>query len=181
MIFQMKKKNVFIPVLHLDDDKKMKLMILYINEIFLYLFFDENFEINKPNQFDQIAENIEICFKDNFEKLQKINFEDKMKDLKKDIDFVYYNKHNKSLKLSNMFFIRNSNELDKSKIHILERIKELIFSNRIKKSVTKFDGIYLYFFEQFEKNIIIILREYKTIEEVKVKYLNKLLKTIEYY
>jgi hypothetical protein len=54
-------------------------------------------------------------------------------------------------------------------------------SNRIKKSVTKFEGQYLYYFEQFQKNVAIILKENKPIEEVKVKYFNKILKTIEFY
>ena len=56
-----------------------------------------------------------------------------------------------------------------------------MISSRIKKSVTKFDGQYLYYFEQCQKNIAIILKENKSIEEVKVKYLNKLFKFIEYY
>ena len=60
-------------------------------------------------------------------------------------------------------------------------MKELFLSNRIKKSITKFDGQYLYHFEHFQKKFAIILKENKSIEEVKVKYLNKLLKVIEYY
>ena len=175
------KKRVFIPVLHLKNNKKIKFMIFYYEELMLFLFFDENFEIKELEKLDQIAVYIEICFKNNIADLQKINFEDKMKDIKKDFEFVYYNKQNKSLKLSNMFYIKNKNELDKGKIPILEKIKELFLSRRIKKSVTKFDGLYLYYFEQFQKNIAIILKENRSIEEVNVKYLNKLFKTIGYY
>ena len=47
--------------------------------------------------------------------------------------------------------------------------------------MTKFDGQYLYYFEQFQKNIAIILKENRSIEEVKVKYLNKFFKNIKYY
>ena len=175
------KKKVFFPVLHINDEKKMKLMVFIIDELMIFLFFDENFEVKESELFDQIAVYLEICLKDNIPDLQKISFEDKMKDMKKDFEFVYYNKQNKSLKLSNMFYVKNKNELDKGKIPILEKIKELFLSKRIKKSITKFDGQYLYHFEEFEKNIVIILKENRSIEEVKVKYLNKLLKTIEYY
>ena len=156
-------------------------MVFIFEELMLFLFFDENFEIKELEQLDKIAVYIEISFKDNIPDLQKISFEDKLKDMKKDFEFAYYNKENKSLKLSNMFYVKNKNEIDKSKIPILEKIKELFLSKRIKKSVTKFDGQYLYYFKQFEKNIAIILKENKSIEEVKVKYLNKLFKNIEYY
>jgi hypothetical protein len=175
------KKKVFFPVLHINDEKKMKLMVFIIDELMVFLFFDEKFEVKESELFDQIAVYLEICLKDNIPDLQKISFEDKMKDMKKDFEFVYYNKQNKSLKLSNMFYVKNKNELDKAKIPILEKIKELFLSKRIKKSITKFDGQYLYHFEQFEKNFAIILKENRSIEEIKVKYLNKLLKTIEYY
>jgi len=47
--------------------------------------------------------------------------------------------------------------------------------------LTKFEGQYLYYFEQFQKNVGIILKENKAIEEVKVKYFNKILKAIEFY
>ena len=63
----------------------------------------------------------------------------------------------------------------------MEKIKELIMSKRIKKAVTKFEGQYLYYFEQFQKNVAIILKENKAIEEVKVKYFNKILKMIDFY
>jgi hypothetical protein len=175
------KKKVFFPILHINDEKKMKLMVFIIDELMVFLFFDEKFEVKESELFDQIAVYLEICLKDNIPDLQKISFEDKMKDMKKDFEFVYYNKQNKSLKLSNMFYVKNKNELDKAKIPILEKIKELFLSKRIKKSITKFDGQYLYHFEQFEKNFAIILKENRSIEEIKVKYLNKLLKTIEYY
>ena len=175
------KKKVFIPVLHVNNEIKKKIMVFIFEELMLFLFFDENFEIKELEQLDKIAVYIEICFKDNIPDLQKISFEDKLKDMKKDFEFAYYNQENKSLKLSNMFYVKNKNEIDKGKIPILEKIKELFLSKRIKKSVTKFDGQYLYYFKQFEKNIAIILKENKSIEEVKVKYLNKLFKNIEYY
>ena len=175
------KKKVFLPVLNINNEKKIKFMVYILDELMLFLFFDENYEIKELELFDQIAVYIEICFKDNISDLQNISFEEKMKDMKKEFEFVYYNKSNKSLKLSNMFFVKNKNELDKSKIHILEKIKELFLSKRIKKSVTKFDGLYLYYFKQFEKNIALILKENRSIDEVKVKYLNKLFKAIEYY
>ena len=54
-------------------------------------------------------------------------------------------------------------------------------SKRIKKSVTKFEGQYFYYFEQFQKSVAIILKENKAIEEVKVKYFNKILKAIDFY
>ena len=177
----LKKNVVFMPVLYLKKGKKIKFMIYYIKELYIFLFFDENYEIKEKDIFDQIAVFIDVTFTDNLKDLEKINFEDKIKDLKKEFDFAYYNKQNKSLKLSYMFYAKNKNELDKAKIPLLEKIKELMLSNRIKKSVTKFDGQYLYYFEQFQKNIAIILKENKSIEEVKVKYLNKLLKVIEYY
>ena len=49
----------------------------------------------------------------------------------------------------------------------------------MQKGKQNMDGKYT--FKQFEKNIAIILKENKSIEEVKVKYLNKLFKIIEYY
>ena len=174
------KSVVFMPYLHIKNDKK-KFMIYYIKDLYIFLFFDENFEIKEKDTFDQMAVFLDVCFTENVKELTKINFEDKYKDGKKDFDFVYYNKQNKSLKLSYNFYNKNLNELDKTKVPILERIKELILSNRIKKSMTKFDGQYFYYFEQFQKNVIIILKEHKSIEEVKVKYLNKLLKVVEFY
>ena len=169
-----------MPILHLKD-KKIKFMIYYIKDLYIFLFFEENFEIQEKDIFDQMAVFIEVCFTDNLKDLTKINFEDKIKEVKNNFEFVYYNKQNKSLKLSNNFYNKNKNDLDKSKIPLLEKIKELMLSKRIKKSVTKFDGQYLYFFEQFQKKIALVLKENKSIEEIKVKYLNKLLKTIEYY
>ena len=177
----LKKNVVFMPILYLKNGQKLKFMIYYIKELYIFLFFDENFEIKEKDIFDQIAVFIDVTFTENLKDLEKINFEDKIKEVKKEFDFVYYNKQNKSLKLSYMFYAKNRNELDKAKIPLLEKIKELMLSNRIKKSVTKFDGQYLYYFEQFQKNIAIIIKENKSIEEVKVKYLNKLLKVIEYY
>ena len=81
-------------------------------------------------------------------------FHQKLKEVKKEYDFVYYNKQNKSLRLSSSFYAKNY-DIDKSKIPILEKIKELMMSNRIKKSVTKIEGQYLYYFEQFQKNVAI--------------------------
>jgi len=173
--------KVFIPVLNMKKNKKMKLMVYSIKDLVLFLFFDENYKIKERDIFDQMAVFMEVCFTDLINDLKKINFEDKIKELKKDFDFVYYNRQNKSLKLSYMFFGKNKNEIDKTKVHILEKVKELFLSNRIKKSITKFDGQYLYHFEHFQKKFAIILKENKSIEEVKVKYLNKLLKVIEYY
>ena len=177
----LKKSAVFMPFLHMKNGKKIKYMIYYIKDLYIFLFFDENFEIKEKDIFDQIAVFLDVSFTENLKELTKINFEDRIKEIKKDFDFVYYNKQNKSLKLSNIFYGKNKNELDKTKIPILEKIKELMLSNRIKKSIVKFDGQYLYYFEQFQKNISIILKENKSIEEVKVKYLNKLLRVIEYY
>ena len=174
------KNVIFMPTLYLKN-KKIKFMIYYIKDLYIFLFFDENFEIKEKDIFDQMAVFMEVCFTDNLKDLQKINFEDKIKEVKINFDFVYYNKQNKSLKLSYNFYTKNKNELEKTKIPLLEKIKELMLSNRIKKSVTKFDGQHLYFFEQFQKKIAIVIKENKSIEEIKVKYLNKLLKTIEYY
>lgn len=176
-------RKVFIPLLHFNksSQKKMKLMIFNIKELNIFLFFDENFEIKDSDSFEQLAVFLDICFKDSLTELKKINFEDKTKEIKKEFDFVYYNKQNKSFKLSYSFYTKNTNELDKSKIPILEKIKELMMSKRIKKSVTKIEGQYLYYFEQFQKNVAIILKENKPIEEVKVKYFNKIIKTIEFY
>ena len=174
------KNVIFMPILHLKD-KKIKFMIYYIKDLYIFLFFEENFEIQEKDIFDQMAVFIEVCFTDNLKDLTKVNFDDKIKEVKNNFEFVYYNKQNKSLKLSNNFYTKNKNDLDKSKIPLLEKIKELMLSKRIKKSVTKFDGQYLYFFEQFQKKIALVLKENKSIEEIKVKYLNKLLKTIEYY
>ena len=175
------KNAVFMPVLHLKKGKKIKFMIYNIKNLYIFLFLEDNFEIKEKDIFDQLAVFMDICFNDNLKDLQKINFENKIKEVKNNFDFVYYNRQNKSLKLSYMFYAKNKNDLDKAKIPILEKVKELILSNRIKKSVTKFDGQYLYYFEQFQKSIAIILKENKSIEEVKVKYLNKVLKCIEYY
>ena len=176
-------RKVFIPILHFNksSQKKMKLMVFNIKELSILLFFDENFEIKDSESFEQLAVFLDVCFKENLTELKKINFEDKTKEIKKEFDFVYYNKQNKSFKLSYSFYTKNSNELDKNKIPILEKIKELIISKRIKKSVTKIEGQYLYYFEQFQKNVAIILKENKPIEEVKVKYFNKIIKTIEFY
>ena len=124
---------------------------------------------------------LDVCFTENLNDLKKINFEEKTKEIKKEFDFVYYNKQNKSFKLSYSFYNKNTNEIDKNKIPVLEKIKELMMSKRIKKSVTKIEGQYLYYFEQFQKNVAIILKENKPIEEVKVKYFNKIIKTIEFY
>ena len=174
-------KKVFIPLLYFNNNQKMKLMIYNIKELSIFLFFDENFEIKEGDIFDQMAVFLDVCFTDNLTELKKLNFEEKNKEVKKEFDFVYYNKQNKSLRLSSSFYSKNSNDIDKNKIPILEKIKELIMSNRIKKSVTKIEGLYLYYFEQFQKNVAILLKENKGIEEVKVKYFNKIIKTIEYY
>jgi hypothetical protein len=175
------KNGVFMPFLHLKNGTKIKYMIYNIKDLYIFLFFDENFEIKGKDLFAQMASFLDECFTQNLEDLNKVNFEDKIKETKKDFEFVYYNKENKSLKLSSIFYVKNKNELDKTKIPILEKIKELILSKRIKKSVTKFDEKYIYYFEYFQKNVAIIIKEKKSIDEVKVKYLNKLLKTIEYY
>ena len=175
------KNVVFMPIINQKKGEKMKYMIYYIKDLIIFLFFNENFEIKEKDEFDQMAVFMDVCFTDNLKDLEKITFEEKIKEVKKDFDFVYYNKQNKSLKLSYNFYAKNQNDLDKNKIPLLEKIKELMLSNRIKKSVTKFDGQYLYYFEQFEKKIAIILKESRSIEEIKVKYLNKLLKAIEYY
>jgi hypothetical protein len=170
-----------MPFLHLKNGTKKKYMIYNIKDLYIFLFFDENYEIKGKDLFAQMASFLDECFTQNLEDLNKVNFEDKIKETKKDFEFVYYNKENKSLKLSSIFYVKNKNELDKTKIPILEKIKELILSKRIKKSVTKFDEKYIYYFEYFQKNVAIIIKEKKSIDEVKVKYLNKLLKTIEYY
>ena len=175
-------RKVFIPTIHFyNNNEKMKLMVYNIKDLSIFLFFDENFEFKDSVLFDQLAVFLDVCFNENLSELKKINFDDKSKEIKKEFEFVYYNKQNKSLKLSNSFYAKNSNEIDKNKIPILEKIKELIMSKRIKKSLTKFEGQYLYYFEQFQKNVGIILKENKAIEEVKVKYFNKILKAIEFY
>ena len=175
-------RKIFIPTIHFYNTKeKMKLMVYNIKDLSIFLFFDENFEFKDNFLFDQLAVFLDVCFNENLPELQKINFEEKNKEIKKEFDFVYYNKQNKSLKLSNSFYAKNSNEIDKNKIPILEKIKELIMSKRIKKSVTKFEGQYFYYFEQFQKSVAIILKENKAIEEVKVKYFNKILKAIDFY
>ena len=175
-------RKIFIPTIHFYNTKeKMKLMVYNIKDLSIFLFFDENFEFKDNFLFDQLAVFLDVCFNENLPELQKINFEEKNKEIKKEFDFVYYNKQNKSLKLSNSFYAKNSNEIDKNKIPILEKIKELIMSKRIKKSVTKFEGQYFYYFEQFQKSVAIILKENKAIEEVKVKYFNKILKMIDFY
>ena len=175
-------RKIFIPKIHFyNNNQKMKLMVYNIKELSIFLFFDDNFEFKDNVLFDQLAVFLDVCFSDNLSELKKINFEDKIKEIKKEFDFVYYNKQNKSLKLSSSFYAKNTSELDKNKIPILEKIKELIMSKRIKKSGTKFEGQYLYYFEQFQKNVAIILKENKAIEEVKVKYFNKILKVIDFY
>ena len=175
-------KKVFIPVIHFyNNNQKMKLMVYNIKDLSIFLFFDENFEIKDDFFFDQLAVFLDVCFNENLADLKTINLEEKSKEIKKEFDFLYYNKQNKSLRLSNSFYTKNINELDKNKIPILEKIKELIMSNRIKKSVTKFEGQYLYYFEQFQKNVAIILKENKAIEEVKVKNFNEVLKIVKFY
>ena len=175
-------RKIFIPLIHIYNTKeKMKLMVYNIKDLSIFLFFDEKMEFKEGIFFDQLAVFLDVCFKDNLLELQKINFEEKNKEIKKEFDFVYYNKQNKSLKLSSSFYAKNTNEIDKNKIPVLEKIKELIMSKRIKKAVTKFEGQYLYYFEQFQKNVAIILKENKAIEEVKVKYFNKILKMIDFY
>ena len=175
-------KKVFIPVIHFyNNNQKMKLMVYNIKDLSIFLFFDENFEIKDDFFFDQLAVFLDVCFNENLADLKTINLEEKSKEIKKEFDFLYYNKQNKSLRLSNSFYTKNTNELDKNKIPILEKIKELIMSNRIKKSVTKFEGQYLYYFEQFQKNVAIILKENKAIEEVKVKNFNEVLKIVKFY
>ena len=175
-------RKVFVPILHFNkSNQKMKLMIYNIKELSILLFFEENFEIKDGDLFDQLAVFLDVCFTENLNDLKKINFEEKTKEIKKEFDFVYYNKQNKSFKLSYSFYNKNTNEIDKNKIPVLEKIKELMMSKRIKKSVTKIEGQYLYYFEQFQKNVAIILKENKPIEEVKVKYFNKIIKTIEFY
>ncbi len=175
-------RKVFLPMIYFYNSKqKMKLMIYNIEGLSVLLFFDENFEIKENDFFDQMAVFLEVCFTENLAELKKINFEDKTKEIKKEFDFVYFNEQNKSFKLSYSFYSKNTNEIDKSKIPILEKIKELIVTKRIKKSVTKYEGQYLYYFEQFKKNVAIILKENKPIEEVKVKYFNKIIKNIEFY
>ena len=175
-------RKIFIPLIHIYNTKeKMQLMVYNIKDLSIFLFFDEKMEFKEGIFFDQLAVFLDVCFKDNLPELQKINFEEKNKEIKKEFDFVYYNKQNKSLKLSSSFYAKNTNEIDKNKIPVLEKIKELIMSKRIKKAVTKFEGQYLYYFEQFQKNVAIILKENKAIEEVKVKYFNKILKMIDFY
>ena len=175
-------RKIFIPLINIYNTKeKMKLMVYNIKDLSIFLFFDEKMEFKEGIFFDQLAVFLDVCFKDNLPELQKINFEEKNKEIKKEFDFVYYNKQNKSLKLSSSFYAKNTNEIDKNKIPVLEKIKELIMSKRIKKAVTKFEGQYLYYFEQFQKNVAIILKENKAIEEVKVKYFNKILKMIDFY
>ena len=173
-------KKVFIPTLYLTNNQKIKLMIYNIKDLCIFLFFGEDYQINEGDIFDQMAVFLDVCFTENLNELKNLNFEEKLKEVKKEYDFVYYNKQNKSLRLSSSFYAKNY-DIDKSKIPILEKIKELMMSNRIKKSVTKIEGQYLYYFEQFQKNVAIILKENKAIEEVKVKYFNKILKTIEFY
>ena len=175
-------RKIFIPLINIYNTKeRMKLMVYNIKDLSIFLFFDEKMEFKEGIFFDQLAVFLDVCFKDNLLELQKINFEEKNKEIKKEFDFVYYNKQNKSLKLSSSFYAKNTNEIDKNKIPVLEKIKELIMSKRIKKAVTKFEGQYLYYFEQFQKNVAIILKENKAIEEVKVKYFNKILKMIDFY
>ena len=175
-------RKIFIPLINIYNTKEsMKLMVYNIKDLSIFLFFDEKMEFKEGIFFDQLAVFLDVCFKDNLPELQKINFEEKNKEIKKEFDFVYYNKQNKSLKLSSSFYAKNTNEIDKNKIPVLEKIKELIMSKRIKKAVTKFEGQYLYYFEQFQKNVAIILKENKAIEEVKVKYFNKILKMIDFY
>ena len=175
-------KKVFIPIIHFYNNKqRMKLMVYNIKNLSIFLFFDENFEIKDNFLFDQLGVYLDVCFSKNLAELEKTNFEDKSKELKKEFDFVYYNQQNKSLKLSSSFYVKNTNEIDKNKIPILEKIKELIMSNRIKKAVTNLEGQYLYYFEQFQKKVAIILKDNKAIEEVKVKHFNKMLKIIEFY
>ena len=173
-------KKVFIPTLYLTDTQKMKLMIYNIKDLCIFLFFGEDYQINEGDIFDQMAVFLDVCFTENLNELKNLNFEEKLKEVKKEYDFVYYNKQNKSLRLSSSFYAKNY-DIDKSKIPILEKIKELMMSNRIKKSVTKIEGQYLYYFEQFQKNVAILLKENKGIEEVKVKYFNKIIKAIEFY
>ena len=173
-------KKLFLPILHSNKGENLKLMVYMVKDLLVFLYFDENENIAEEDVFDQIGVFIDVCFSEKIDELKKVCFEEKIKD-KKDFEFVYYNKQNKSLRLSNMFYLKNKNELDAEKIPLLEKIKEIIMSERIRKSITKFDGYYVYYFEQFKKNVVLLLKDNKSIDEVKFKYLNKLLKSIEFY
>ena len=161
--------------MHSNKGENLKLMVYMVKDLLVFLYFDENENIAEEDVFDQIGVFIDVCFSEKIDELKKVCFEEKIKD-KKDFEFVYYNKQNKSLRLSNMFYLKNKNELDAEKIPLLEKIKEIIMSERIRKSITKFDGYYVYYFEQFKKNVVLLLKDNKSIDEVKFKYLNKLLK-----
>ena len=146
---------------------------------------------NKKENFYDLKDFIEMKFSNLIQNYLKnnINFEKKIinnnnniennKFNKENINYFYYNVDNKALKLSGFFY--NGNKIDTNKMEYIYNIYDLIFNKDIKNCAIKYnEKLYFYYITNFNQKIVIIIKNNLPLEEVKEKYLNKVLNLIEY-
>ena len=175
-----KKNSVFIPTIYIKKNKmKFKLCVYKHNNFcfFLFLKYDYNYS-DDSNFFYNTASFIQKFFDKDILAKPTQNFLTKYNNCD-NINFVYYNEDNHCLLFSKFFYEKNTNVIDKTKIDVIQMIYEIITkSNR--SSVTKLKNYYVYYMTTFEKRIAILLKDYRTIEEVREEYLQRVYSIIDY-
>jgi hypothetical protein len=129
-----------------------------------------------------ILEKIRPQLKNSYLERSKLYFNnnnENNKNNKENINYFYYNIDNKALKLSGFFY--NGNKIDKNKMELIYNIYDLISNKEIKNCAIKInEKLYFYYISNFNQKIVIIIKNNLPLEEVKEKYLNKVLNLIEY-
>ena len=173
-------------------NEEYKLCVLLYEELMIFLFLNKDVDYynNRKEIFnDNLKDFVEMKFSNLIQNYLKnnINFEKKIhnfnnennKNNKDNFNYFYYNVDNKALKLSGFFY--DGNKIDKNKIEYIYYIYDMIFNKEIKNSVIKYnEKLYFYYITIFNQKIVIILKNNLPLEEVKEKYLNKVLELIEY-
>ena len=186
--------EIFIPNVKIYSlNEEYKLCILFYEELMIFLFMNKDYDYfnNKKENFNDLKDFIEMKFSNLIQNYLKnnINFEKKIhnfnnnnennKNNKENINYFYYNIDNKALKLSGFFY--NGNKIDKNKMELIYNIYDLISNKEIKNCAIKInEKLYFYYISNFNQKIVIIIKNNLPLEEVKEKYLNKVLNLIEY-
>lgn len=174
-----KNDTIFIPKIHLRKTDQIFRLCVFKFDSLLFFFFLDNICEFKPILFRNISDYISNLFPKFINDIEKKFNVMKTQIANLDIHFVYYNEDNKGVYFSRFFFEKNTKILDKTKLILIQKIYEII-AKQSRSSITKLKNYFIYYYTIYEKKIAIILKDYKSLEEVQSEYLHRVLSIIAY-
>jgi hypothetical protein len=148
----------FIPTLYFNSSgEKVKLIIYYHDGLILFLFLNENFNLqNKLNQLIKLEKYISRYFKEDILSLEKL-FLQKTSRIELNT-FFYLNNSNRSLKLSGQFLNKMGRGLESDQYERLIYILKFLYNNK-GSSLTFYNNKLAYFNSSLDRKFVMFYED----------------------